>query len=162
MGGDLTMLNRLNPKYGYEVWINKTLEKTIEDEYKRLFKCDRLYYYYVSCECASKKRDCFYHKHRVVWLGPCGLINYIRKVQHECKKLNAPVLGVICIHSKKQWKEFVEQDDNPIFPTSNYVWKDYWIGDIDRNSRMICGDELFFTLWNRIRDHAAKQKVRKR
>jgi hypothetical protein len=157
------MIGELNPKHGCEVWINQMLEKTIEDCFKKLFNCNKLYYYYWSCECKGEhEEDGCFHQHRLVWLGPCGLINYIRRVQHQCKKLNAPVLGVTCIHSKKQYLEFIETDDDPIFPPASYVWKDYWIGDVNRSTQMICGDRLFITLWNRIRDHAAKQKVRKR
>lgn len=139
------LIVELNPSFGSEVWVNKKIEEEIEKAFKKLLKTDSLYYYYVSCPGESVVSECSVEKHKIIWLGSCGLINFIKKVQS--KKFNAPILGVTSLSSKSKLEEKSEEMDTK---------EDYWIGDVNRECEMICGDRLFIYLWDRIKNQATR------
>lgn len=153
------MIKQLNTPHGFEVWVNHKLAQEIEDAFKQALETETLNYYYISCPGQSLEAPCN-HKHKQVWLGPIGIIEYIKKVQS--KKFNAPVLGVTSCKSSGELKVYMNNEDLPLFPKQGES-KDYWIGDIARDHHVICGDELFKVLWDRLASKVTKgAKTRKR
>lgn len=139
------MLFELNTKHGFEVWVNQQLVTTIEGAFKEILETDEIFYYYIPCQCKTQKEG----KNEVKWVGKTSLINFIKKVQkvdnHFCP------IGVTNAKSKKA---LIDRLDNHFF-NNNHPVKDYWIGDTSHQD-VICGDELFIKLWDRIRDKATK------
>lgn len=139
------MILELNTKHGFEVWINQQLVETIEKEFKKGLETDELYYYYIPCQCEKKDKE----KTEVKWMGKTSLINFIKKVQkvdnHFCP------IGVTNAKSKKA---LVDRLNNHFLDNDHPV-KDYWIGDTVHQD-MVCGDELFIKLWDRVRDQVTK------
>lgn len=152
------MIKKLYTPHGFEVWVNQKLAEEIENAFKEVLRTETLNYYYISCPGKSLNDSCN-HNHKTVWLGPMNIIDYIKKVQS--KKFNAPVLGVTSCKSKSELEAYFD-DDIPLFANKG-EFKDYWIGDVARDHRMICCDELFGILWNRIKNKVTKgAKTRKR
>lgn len=143
------MIKSLNPSYGSEVWVNKKLEEEIENAFKEVLETDTLYYYYVSCPGEAVNSECTGEPHKIVWLGPCRLIDYIKKVQS--KTFNAPILGVTSLKSKSKFEEI----------DSVFTGLDYWIGDVNREHEITCGDRLFIALWKRVKNQATKDSHKK-
>lgn len=139
------MLKDLHLQQGFEVWVNKKLVEDIEKAFKEALETEDLYYYYIPCQCDSKGKE---HKSEVKWIGKTTLIDFIKKVQkvnnHFCP------IGVTNAKSKKDLIDFF---DNHFHDHSNLKCWDYWIGDV-RYQDMLCGDDLFITLWERIKNKA--------
>lgn len=138
------MILELNTKHGFEVWINQQLVKTIENEFKKVLETDELFYYYIPCQCDKNHEG----KNEVKWVGKITLIDFIKKVQ----KINSHFcpMGVTNAKSKKALLEYFDNS----FDKNSKVW-DYWIGDADFQD-MVCGDDLFITLWDRVKNKATK------
>jgi len=152
------MILSLATPHGPEVWINQKMAETIEDAFRTCLSTEVINYYYVSCEGDSVDAQC-HCNHKFVWLGPIGLIEYIKKVQHTIRnRYNAPVLGVTSCKSKGELEVYMETGASFI----NDHPKDYWIGDCDRSGRMTCGDELFVCLWDRVWQKATEGSTTKK
>lgn len=147
------MIINLNPKHGFEVWINQKLSDEIEMEFKRVLETEELFYYYIPCHCDTNRKD----KNEVKWAGKVKLIDFIKKIQsldsHFCP------IGVTNSPSKKQLLNFFENGIHQKHDDITY-W-DYWIGDVVQQD-MVCGDDLVIELWNRIKNKETKDsKTRK-
>jgi hypothetical protein len=139
------MLKNLNTKHGFEVWINQQLVDAIENEFKNVLETEDLYYYYSPCECGKNKE----HKHEVKWVGKTTLIEFMKKVQKINNRF-CPI-GVTNAKNKAALKDYF---DHHFYEQESPVW-DYWIGDVV-GDKMVCGDELVISLWNRVKDKATK------
>lgn len=141
------MILELNTKHGFEVWINQQLVETIENEFKTALETDELYYYYIPCQCKTNREG----KNEVKWVGKITLIDFIKKVQkidsHFCP------IGVTNAKSKKALLDYFDNS----FDKKSKVW-DYWIGDAAFQD-MVCGDDLFIGLWERVKNKATKNAV---
>lgn len=139
------MIDNLNLKYGFEVWVNKMLVQTIESEFKKQLETEDLNYYYILCNPNSNKSN--KTKGEVKWVGKINLIDFIKKVQSLNKQF-CPI-GVTNAKSKKELVDFF---DNHFFDNrENLKAWDYCIGDVSYQD-MITGDDLFIQLWERVRD----------
>jgi hypothetical protein len=151
------MITNLNTKHGMEVWINQKLSEEIEKEFKAVLETDELYYYYIPCNCEKKKKN-EDSKSNVKWIGKISLIEFIKKVQsvdsHFCP------IGVTNAKNKKSLLYYFNNDFNNWKREEVKHW-DYWIGDAVQQ-KMVCGDELFIELWNRVRDKVTKNAKTKK
>jgi hypothetical protein len=150
------MIIELNTKHGIEVWINQKLVEEIELSFEKLLKTDDLFYYYIPCQChrkKDKKQDNTIRRD-VKWIGKVSLIDFIKKVQylnhHFCP------IGVTNAKNKKDLLFYIDHHFNKLSDEVT-IW-DYWIGDVVKEN-LVCGDELFIELWNRILNQKTKNSI---
>lgn len=155
------MIQELNPN-GVEQWINRQMVNAIEDAFKRVLNCDEVFYYYH--ECPGRPGPCDGGDHRMVWFGS-GLIPFIKKLQHR-----TPMPFCIMVTSSKNKYGVVDFGCSPDKKNGGWVriydFKDsaephynntYWIGDMCDDGSMGCGDKIFCTLVERIREKKTRQ-----
>ena len=159
------MLENLQVEYP-ENWIDTLIAEKIENVFKTHLGCEKIYYYYIACPAKKIDSPCYYCQtwkndyktgvpHPVVWIGK-GLIRAIKKMQsrefyfRDIMATSAKTKSNIN-SDPNLWCGDEIVGDNPDKNT-------YWIGDVSSTSSVVCCDDAFAILWDRLNSRIKKKE----
>lgn len=136
-------------------YLTNVLIDQIERELTLFLKTDKVYYSYTICKrrLRSGEGECRDSDHRSVWVGP-GLKRFVTTL---IRKVPLPfALYATSARTKGKQVDGCPDDcrhwDPPYAECTDHIVNSYWIGDIGPSGQMICCDDLWWMMWNRLLD----------
>lgn len=137
---------RLNPRHGAEVWVNQALAGEVEESVAETLGTvpAELRWFYWSYPAGREAR--------LVWVGRTGVTGFIRRAFRRSSRGAAPALYATRLTCRSA---VVRREAEEMAGAESGADPTYWLGDVTEGNWLCCGDDLFVTLWNRLRDGAA-------